>query len=192
MSKIKSSFFIKTTIYLLVLRSPLIIVSILCYLFSHKKIFAKFTITIIPFLIFLVVAALYSMQMNNDLANISGQGRDILLAVIVALFLVECGRYDISNREIIYNSLKICLSLIACGKIFIIIFSVITGISSLDIITWITEVWDINMMKLGVGDTFITRLQIPMDSLVPFMLYFITKDMILGRGGLILRSFSYY
>jgi O-antigen ligase len=38
-------------------------------------------------------------------------------------------------------------------------------------------------MKMGVGDTFITRLQIPMDSLVPFMLYFITKDMILGRGG---------
>lgn len=184
MSKIKSSFFIKTTIYLLVLRSPLIIVSILCYLLSHKKIFAKFTITIIPCLIFLVVSALYSMQMNNDLANISGQGRDILLAFIVALFLIECGRYDIINREIIYNSLKICLSLIACGKIFIIIFSVITGISSLDIITWITEVWDINMMKLGVGNTFITRLQIPMDSLIPFMLYFITKDMILGRGGI--------
>ncbi|WP_413481326.1 O-antigen ligase family protein [Serratia proteamaculans] len=183
MSKMKSSFFIKTTIYLLVLRSPLIIVSILFYLFSHKKIFAKFIITIIPFLIFLVAAALYSMQMNNAMANISGQGRDILLAVIVALFLIECGRYDISNREIIYNSLKICLSLIACGKIFIIVFSVITGISSLDIITWITQVWDINMMKMGVGDTFITRLQIPMDSLVPFMLYFITKDMILGRGG---------
>lgn len=183
MSKIKSSFFIKTTIYLLVLRSPLIIASILCYLLTHKKIFAKFTLSIIPFLIFLVVAALYSMQMNNDMGNISGQGRDILLAIIVALFLIECGRYDIGNRQIIYNSLKICLSLIACGKIFIIVFSVITGISAIDIITWITQVWDINMMKMGVGDTFITRLQIPMDSLVPFMLYFITKDLILGRGG---------
>lgn len=183
MSKIKSSFFIKTTIYLLVLRSPLIIASILCYLLTHKKIFAKFTLSIIPFLIFLVVAALYSMQMNNDMGNISGQGRDILLAIIVALFLIECGRYDIGNRKIIYNSLKICLSLIACGKIFIIVFSVITGISAIDIITWITQVWDINMMKMGVGDTFITRLQIPMDSLVPFMLYFITKDLILGRGG---------
>lgn len=183
MSKIKSSFFIKTTIYLLVLRSPLIIASILCYLLTHKKIFAKFTLSIIPFLIFLVVAALYSMQMNNDMGNISGQGRDILLAIIVALFLIECGRYDIGNRKIIYNSLKVCLSLIACGKIFIIVFSVITGISAIDIITWITQVWDINMMKMGVGDTFITRLQIPMDSLVPFMLYFITKDLILGRGG---------
>ncbi|MGO4743597.1 O-antigen ligase family protein [Serratia quinivorans] len=183
MSKIKSSFFIKTTIYLLVLRSPLIIASIICYLLSHKKIFAKFTLSIIPFLIFLVVAALYSMQMNNDMGNISGQGRDILLAIIVALFLIECGRHDIGNRKIIYNSLKICLSLIACGKIFIIVFSIITGISAIDIITWITQVWDINMMKMGVGDTFITRLQIPMDSLVPFMLYFITKDLILGRGG---------
>ncbi|MGO2458382.1 O-antigen ligase [Serratia sp. BW106] len=138
---------------------------------------------IIPFLIFLVIAALYSIHMNNEMINISGQGRDILLSIIVALFLIECGRYDISNREVIYNSLKICLLLIACGKLFIIIFSVITGISSIDIITWITQVWDINMMKMSVGDTFLTRLQIPMDSLIPFMLYFITKDMILGRGG---------
>ncbi|AVJ16951.1 O-antigen ligase [Serratia sp. MYb239] len=183
MSKINSSFFIKSTIYLLILRSPLIIVSIIFYLFTQKKIFARFAIAIVPYLIFLVAAALYSMQMNNNIGNIFGHARDILLAAIVALFLIECGRYSISNREIIYNSLKICLSFIGAAKIFILVFAVVTGISALDIITWIRDAWDISMMKLGVGDTFLTRLQIPMDSVVPIMLYFITKDLILGRGG---------
>ncbi|VEI72558.1 Lipid A core - O-antigen ligase and related enzymes [Serratia rubidaea] len=183
MSKINSSFFIKSTIYLLILRSPLIIVSIIFYLFTQKKIFARFTIAIMPYLVFLVVAALYSMQMTNDISNIFGHARDILLAAIIAIFLVECGRYSISNREIIYNSLKICLSVVGAAKIFILIFAVVTGINPLDIITWIRDAWDISMMKLGVGDSFLTRLEIPMDSVVPIMLYFITKDLILGRGG---------
>ncbi|MBU5899913.1 hypothetical protein JVW24_22625, partial [Vibrio cholerae O1] len=79
-----------------------------------------------------------------------------------------------ANRTLIYRTLKYCFVYVAIAKIFIIVLSVVAGIGVNDIISWLRDTWNIQMMSLGVEDTVLARLQIPLDSAVPFFLYFVT------------------
>lgn len=142
----------------------------------------KVIVETLPFVLFICLAMMYSFNKGNDLSNVIGQARDIFLAVVVSIFLVSASLLSEDNRMLIYRTLKYCFVYIAFAKIFILLFSVFTGIPMSDIISWLRDAWNIQMMSLGVEDTFLARLQIPLDSAVPFFLYFVTKELILTEG----------
>ncbi|MGR7475339.1 O-antigen ligase family protein [Klebsiella aerogenes] len=176
--KIKKTLFIKIFIYLMALRSPLILVSMFCYMISTRDLIKKFVINALPFCLFLVAAILYSLGNLNAVDNVLGESRDILLSVFVAVFLLSCCDVSDDNRKLIYKTLKATFVFIAIVKVLILIFSVVTGVPMPLIISWIRDSWNIQMMSLGVEGTFLARLQIPLDSAVPFFLYFVTKELI--------------
>ncbi|WP_270487265.1 O-antigen ligase family protein [Klebsiella pneumoniae] len=177
--KLKKTLFIKIFIYLMALRSPLILVSMFCYMAATRDVIKKFIINTLPFGMFLVVAILYSLSNMNSVENVLGESRDILLSVFVAVFLISCSDISDENRKLIYRTLKATFVFIAIMKVLILIFSVATGVPMPLIISWIRDSWNIQMMSLGVEGTFLARLQIPLDSAVPFFLYFVTKELIL-------------
>ncbi|HDX8784854.1 TPA: O-antigen ligase domain-containing protein [Klebsiella michiganensis] len=177
--KLKKTLFIKIFIYLMALRSPLILVSMFCYMAATRDVIKKFIINTLPFGMFLVVAILYSLSNMNSVENVLGESRDILLSVFVAVFLISCCDISDDNRKLIYKTLKATFVFIAIMKVLILIFSVATGVPMPLIISWIRDSWNIQMMSLGVEGTFLARLQIPLDSAVPFFLYFVTKELIL-------------
>ncbi|WP_177331782.1 O-antigen ligase family protein [Klebsiella michiganensis] len=177
--KLKKTLFIKIFIYLMALRSPLILVSMFCYMAATRDVIKKFIINTLPFGMFLVVAILYSLSNMNSVENVLGESRDILLSVFVAVFLISCCDISDDNRKLIYRTLKATFVFIAIMKVLILIFSVATGVPMPLIISWIRDSWNIQMMSLGVEGTFLARLQIPLDSAVPFFLYFVTKELIL-------------
>ncbi|SWU66575.1 Lipid A core - O-antigen ligase and related enzymes [Klebsiella pneumoniae] len=161
------------------LRSPLILVSMFCYMAATRDVIKKFIINTLPFGMFLVVAILYSLSNMNSVENVLGESRDILLSVFVAVFLISCCDISDDNRKLIYRTLKATFVFIAIMKVLILIFSVATGVPMPLIISWIRDSWNIQMMSLGVEGAFLARLQIPLDSAVPFFLYFVTKELIL-------------
>ncbi|MGQ5404074.1 O-antigen ligase family protein [Klebsiella michiganensis] len=177
--KLKKTLFIKIFIYLMALRSPLILVSMFCYMAATRDVIKKFIINTLPFGMFLVVAILYSLSNMNSVENVLGESRDILLSVFVAVFLISCCDISDDNRKLIYRTLKATFVFIAIMKVLILLFSVATGVPMPLIISWIRDSWNIQMMSLGVEGTFLARLQIPLDSAVPFFLYFVTKELIL-------------
>lgn len=177
--KLKKTLFIKIFIYLMALRSPLILVSMFCYMAATRDVIKKFIINTLPFGMFLVVAILYSLSNMNSVENVLGESRDILLSVFVAVFLISCCDISDDNRKLIYKTLKATFVFIAIMKVLILFFSVATGVPMPLIISWIRDSWNIQMMSLGVEGTFLARLQIPLDSAVPFFLYFVTKELIL-------------
>ncbi|MBZ7145202.1 O-antigen ligase domain-containing protein, partial [Klebsiella michiganensis] len=158
---------------------PLILVSMFCYMAATRDVIKKFIINTLPFGMFLVVAILYSLSNMNSVENVLGESRDILLSVFVAVFLISCCDISDDNRKLIYRTLKATFVFIAIMKVLILIFSVATGVPMPLIISWIRDSWNIQMMSLGVEGTFLARLQIPLDSAVPFFLYFVTKELIL-------------
>ncbi|KFX21081.1 O-antigen ligase family protein [Pectobacterium betavasculorum] len=176
--KIGKNIFISLSIFLMALRSPLIILSMGVYIISTPILIKRVALKIIPFVIFLLFAVLYSIFQGNIVSNIFGQLRDIFLSVIVAVFLICSSEYSSRNNSLIYETIKKMFITIAIIKICILAFSFISGIPMGDIITWIRETWNIQMMSLGVQGTFIARLQIPLDSAVPFFMYFVTKEII--------------
>ncbi|MEE2282892.1 O-antigen ligase family protein [Klebsiella pneumoniae] len=146
---------------------------------ATRDVIKKFIINTLPFGMFLVVAILYSLSNMNSVENVLGESRDILLSVFVAVFLISCCDISDDNRKLIYRTLKATFVFIAIMKVLILIFSVATGVPMPLIISWIRDSWNIQMMSLGVEGAFLARLQIPLDSAVPFFLYFVTKELIL-------------
>lgn len=163
------------------LRSPLILVSMFFYMISTHEVIKRFIVNVLPFGLFLAVSSIYSLTNLNAVDNIIGESRDILLSVFVAVFLIICCDISDGNRRLIYRTLKSTFVFIAIIKILILVFSVVTGISMSIIILWIRDFWNIQMMSLGVEGTFLARLQIPLDSAVPFFLYFVTKELIFTK-----------
>ncbi|MFC3395026.1 O-antigen ligase family protein [Brenneria rubrifaciens] len=176
--KIGKSFLINLSIYLMALRSPLIILSMCAYIFSSQIMIRRMVFKTFPFIVFLLLATIYSIVQGNVEEYILGQARDILLSVVVASFLICCCDLSNDNRVVIYKTIKKMFVIIAIIKIAILVFSLLSGVPMGDIITWIRDTWNIQMMSLGVQGTFISRLQIPLDSAVPFFMYFITREII--------------
>ncbi|WP_409159190.1 O-antigen ligase family protein [Pectobacterium sp. B2J-2] len=180
--KIKNNIFISLSVFLMALRSPLIILSMGGYILCHPILIKRMILKLLPFFIFLSLATLYSVFQGNVNSNVFGQLRDILLSIIVAVFLICSSEYSRNNNALIYEAIKRMFVTIAIIKIGILIFSLLSGIAMGDIITWIRDVWNIQMMSLGVQGTFIARLQIPLDSAVPFFMYFVTTEIILKKN----------
>ncbi|WP_233963979.1 O-antigen ligase family protein [Pectobacterium versatile] len=176
--KIRNNIFINLSIFLIAMRSPLIILSMGMYVICNPVLIKKIALKSFPFVIFLLLAVLYSIFQGNLNSNILGQLRDIFLSVIVAIFLICSSEYSSRNHILIYETIKKMFVIIAIIKISILVFSLLSGIAMGDIITWIRDTWNIQMMSLGVQGTFIARLQIPLDSAVPFFMYFVTKEII--------------
>ena len=176
--KINKSIFIKLSIYLMALRSPLIILTMVAYILGRNGVIKHSIFKIIPFIIFIILAIIYSVANGNDIGNVLGQSRDILLAIIVSVFLIASCSVSDENRTLIYRTIKYCFVYISLAKILILVFSISTGVAMGDIISWLRDTWNIQMMSLGVEGTFISRLQIPLDSAVPFFIYFVTREFI--------------
>ncbi|CAI0776166.1 O-Antigen ligase [Serratia rubidaea] len=189
--KISKSIYIKMSIYLMALRSPLIIVTMALYMLTRKEMLQRSILKLVPFILFLLAADIYSIIMGNEFGNIIGQTRDIFLAIVVAVFLLASSDISEANRTLIYRTLKYCFVYVAIAKIFIIVLSVVAGIGVNDIISWLRDTWNIQMMSLGVEDTVLARLQIPLDSAVPFFLYFVTRELIHNEDNKLKTSITF-
>lgn len=180
--KINRKVFINLTIYLLALRNPLIIITMLIFVLTDKFLPKKLISNLLPFMLLLLAMILYSLSMGNDTGNVLGQSRDIFLCVVVFSFLLITSESSNKNKFFIYNALKKCFVFIGFIKVLIILYTAKTGIPVSDVISWIRDTWNIQMMSLGVKDSVIFRLQIPLDSAVPFFIYFVVKEFVTTKG----------
>ncbi len=121
------------------------------------------------------VVVLYSFTMGNDLDQIVGESRDIILSLTVAIFLISASKDSINNR-VCYNTVKVFFIIVALAKILLLLFSIATGQNLGVLIESISKIWDLQMMTLGVDNSALGRIQIPIDSVVPYFLYFYTKE----------------
>ncbi|MFS3895589.1 O-antigen ligase family protein [Raoultella ornithinolytica] len=173
--KINNNLFIKATVYLILLRSPLILLTIIAYLVTSKKAIIYFMSRMIPFIILMIVFVLYSLNLGNETGQIIGQTRDIVLAFTVAFVLIACAKEN-GNNSICYNTIKLCFIIIAICKVLLLLYSISSGIGLSVLIKQITQVWGIQMMTLAAEGSAVGRIQIPIDSVVPYLLYFYAKE----------------
>lgn len=173
--KINRNFFLKSSIFLILLRSPIVLLTMVGYLLVNNKIIVFFLSRMLPFLISILIFVIYSLHLGNNQAEIFGQVRDIILALTVAFLLISSVKANGSNI-VCYNTIKICFIMVAVGKICLLFYSILTGIGLNTLIKQITEVWGIQMMTLSSEGSSVGRIQIPIDSVVPYFLYFYTKE----------------
>ncbi|RYM75080.1 O-antigen ligase family protein [Serratia liquefaciens] len=175
--KIPKSFFIKASMYLVLLRSPIILLTISAYVFSDRKVFVSFVYKLLPFIVFMLLSVIYSTAMGNEIGNILGQTRDIFLAIIVAALLITACKFK-DNANICYQTIKKCFVIISLAKLMILAYALISGAGVVSLVKQISDAWGIEMMTMGVDNSFLGRIQIPMDSATPFFLYFYTKELL--------------
>lgn len=184
--KIQKSFFITITIVLLTIRSPLIIPAMIIYAFLEIRMLNNMMVKLIPFLIFIMVMDLYSLSASygvKTVTDILGQSRDILLACVVFIFLLAASEVNKKNPQIIYESFKVCLTMVGIAKVCVTIFIAATGLDPGVFIDFMNSKFGLGMMSLSVDDSSFFRLQIPLDSLLPLMMYFIVKEAVNTSSG---------
>lgn len=163
--------------YLVLLRSPIILLTISAYVFSDRKVFVSFVYKLLPFIVFMLLSVIYSTAMGNEIGNILGQTRDIFLAIIVAALLITACKFK-DNANICYQTIKKCFVIISLAKLMILAYALISGAGVVSLVKQISDAWGIEMMTMGVDNSFLGRIQIPMDSATPFFLYFYTKELL--------------
>lgn len=126
-------------------------------------------------MILLLIFVLYSLSLGNNQGEVFGQARDIILALTVAFLLISSVKSTHDNR-VCYNTIKLCFIIVALAKILLLLYSIISGVGLSILIKQITEVWGIQMMTLSAEGSSVGRIQIPIDSVVPYFLYFYTKE----------------
>lgn len=173
--KVNKKFFLKTTVLLIFLRSPLILVAILAYLLTSKRAMVLFLAKLLPFVALILVCMGYAFYQGNGQAEVIGQTRDIILTLTVVFFLVASVK-DLNSNRVCYDSIKVCFLIVAVAKVLLLSYSIVSGINLITLIESITKIWDIQMMTLGTDDSAVGRIQIPIDSAVPYFLYFYTKE----------------
>lgn len=184
--KINKSFFIVITIVLLTIRSPLIIPAMMLYMFLEKRMLSNMAVKLTPFLIFVIIMDLYSFGTSYGIkteVDILGQSRDILLACVVFIFLVAASEVNKKNPQVIYESFKVCLTMVGIAKVCVTIFIAATGLDPGVFIDFMNSKFGLGMMTLSVSDSSFFRLQIPLDSLLPLMMYFIVKEAVNTSSG---------
>ncbi|GAA3884345.1 hypothetical protein GCM10022405_07180 [Gibbsiella dentisursi] len=184
--RISKDFFIKSSIYLILLRSPIILLTMSAYIVSDRRIFSDFLYKLFPFVIFILISIIFSISMGNEIGNIIGQTRDIFLTIIVAALLITACKYNDSDSTC-YETIKKCFIIIAVAKLLMLAYAFATGVNVTALVKQVTEVWGIEMMTMGTTDSVVGRIQIPMDAATPYFLYFYTKELIEKRK---INSFS--
>lgn len=180
--KLKKDFFIKSTIFLILLRSPIIILTMTFYLFTSKRALFVFLSKVLPIATLLLAMAWYSLYLGNTQQYVLGQARDIFLALFVSAVLISHAK-ELGTNKVCYETVKLCFILVAICKVLILFYSVATGIGLNVIIKKITQVWGIQMMTLTTENSALGRIQIPIDSVVPYFLYFYTKEIFQIKKG---------
>lgn len=191
--KFKVDNLFKVAIGLIFLRNPLFIFFIFSYFFFNLKVASLFLVRIIPFLFVVVCFVLYSFSMGNEDLYIVGQSSDILLSIIIFLFLASISYnkyYSNKDYSVVYRSIKFFLLLISFLKILLIFLSAFIGFSIIDILEKISDIWKINLMTMGVGDTNLSRLQLPVDSVLPFCIYFLLFEFLKSNSKKIILIFQ--
>nr|WP_113867702.1 O-antigen ligase family protein [Brenneria salicis]NMN92133.1 O-antigen ligase-like membrane protein [Brenneria salicis ATCC 15712 = DSM 30166]RBP61123.1 O-antigen ligase-like membrane protein [Brenneria salicis ATCC 15712 = DSM 30166]RLM29819.1 hypothetical protein BHG07_14190 [Brenneria salicis ATCC 15712 = DSM 30166] len=168
----------KFAIYLILARSPFFVFFVALYYFFNKSGFYFFIKKIYLFIFFILLACLYSLVQGNSTGLVLGQAKDILLSLIVLFFLVSFCIVNKNGDYTVYKSLRFGFIFIAVIKILILVFAIATGTNPMDIIRSISEVWGVDMMTLGVEDSNVVRIQIPMDAITPFIIYFCVHEML--------------
>lgn len=184
--KFKKDLLIKSTIFLILLRSPVIIFTMMTYLFISKRALFTFLSKVIPIVTVLLAMTWYSLYLGNNQQDVLGQVRDIFLAVFVSGVLISHAK-DSGTNKVSYETIKICFLLISVCKIIILLYSLVTGLGLNAIIKNITQVWGIQMMTLTTENSVIGRIQIPIDSVVPYFLYFYTKESFKIKKGILVK-----
>ena len=114
------------------------------------------------------------------MGNVIGQTRDIFLTITVAALLISACRYN-DKEKICYETIRNCFVIISIAKLLMLAYAFLTGVNVTALVKQITEVWGIEMMTMGSDDSFVGRIQIPMDAVTPYFLYFYTKEVIEKR-----------
>lgn len=187
--QIHKSSIIKLTVFLLTIRSPLILAAIAFYTIAERGMLKKMMVRISAYAIFIMIAAIYSLNLVNGMEEVIGQSRDILLCIVVFIFLMSASEVQEMNPSVIYNSLKFCLVLVAICKVIAIIYASATGIDPRILIELMNKNFGLGMMTLGVTDSAFFRIQIPLDAMVPIFLYFVVKEAVNKPGTKIIVSF---
>ncbi|MCC3703429.1 O-antigen ligase family protein [Rouxiella badensis] len=169
----------KIAIYLIMGRSFLCVPMIGLHLICDSRAMARFFKLVMPLALMIFIFAIYSLNNLNQMSNVIGQVRDMMLTFVVFGFLASIPA-SFGGEVLAYKALKNAAVFIAIAKIVILAIGAVTGISPLVIIKLISKVWDIHLMTLGVDDSFLTRLQIPIDSATPFLLYVLLSEILLS------------
>lgn len=168
---LKKESILKLTMLMIFLRSPMFIFFLGTYLISNKNILIKFLLNVLPFLLLLSICVIYSIHMDNNVYFIVGQSRDILLCMIVFLAFSIIS-YHKNNLNNIYYLIKILLIYLGLIKIFLILGSILFGLSVSDVINFISDNTSLQLMTMGV-EGGLSRLQLPIDSVLPFCIFFL-------------------
>ncbi|WP_017346832.1 O-antigen ligase family protein [Pantoea sp. A4] len=180
----------RLAIYFIMARSILCVPFIALHLAADGKALGRFAkLASIPFLL-VIAYAIFSLNNGNGTKEVVGQSRDMLLAFTVFCFLSSIPR-KLGADALAYRAIRNGAVFIALAKIGVIIAGIVTGMNPLIIVKMISKIWDIQLMTMGVDNSFLTRLQIPIDSATPLLMYVLFAEMLLKRQGRI-RNTVYF
>ncbi|WP_333709738.1 O-antigen ligase family protein [Pluralibacter gergoviae] len=144
--------------------------SLLLFSFNSKS-YTAFLKDIIPASIFVISMALISIILGNDSRYVILESRDVAIFFLVFALLKTISRFIFAKNEVVrvLINLFLCLAII---KVLILVYCFIKGIPATEIVRGIRELTGWGLQTYGVSDTFLARIQFPIDLASCFIIIF--------------------
>lgn len=149
---------------------------ILIDLFKRRAVFNYFFSYCLLFIFLFFPLLFISISKNNEIFMIFHHARDYIIFFVISIYLTALCQVNKDGAKIVYNSIKNLFLTLAIIKIFILCYVSLFGVSMVDVLGFITKNIGIPMMQLNSQNDFIFRLQFPIEAVLPFLIYFMIRE----------------
>lgn len=189
MLKVKTDSVIKLTVIIIpTMLTPFVVLFSLMMLtfIKRQKELIFFITKIIPFLLVISILAIISIAKDNEMISILHHARDFIIFLFTAFYLLAISQYQENSTKIVYTGLKNIFVIFAIIKILLLLFVTISGLSMFYVFSFILDNFGLEMMTTDTSITGLFRIQFPIDAILPFILFYLLKEISKSQKTLLL------
>ncbi|MGQ2384526.1 O-antigen ligase family protein [Acinetobacter ursingii] len=149
---------------------------ILMDLLKRNRIFYYFFYKSIPFILLFIPLLIIAILNNNESFMIYHHARDYVVFFVISIYLTTLCQTTKKGAQLVYYSIKNVFVILAIIKIFILFYVNFLGANMVEVLDFLTKKVGIPMMQSTSQSDFIFRLQFPTEAVLPFLIYFVIKE----------------
>lgn len=142
-----------------------------CFIFRSKTAVVYFFSNLIFPVLLLLFLFFYSLSLGNQLPYPLLESRDILITVL-ELLLLNALVLSLRGAEKVINALMKIACMVGFLKFVITVYCIATGINASLLVENISKITGWQLMTYDVDQSFISRIQFPIDLCSCFLIYF--------------------
>lgn len=137
----------------------------------NSKAYVAFLKDALPAFILIFSLAFFSIALGNSPRYVTLESRDIIIFFLVFILLKTTSKYIFREKEVI-NVLISLFVILAVIKVMILFYCILKGIPASEVVRGIREFTGWGLQTYDVQDTFLARIQFPIDLVSCFIIVF--------------------